>query len=38
MAGQSVGLVDRILPVREALAVLVRDAEQELEKIRERMK
>ena len=38
MAGQSVGLVDRVLPVGEALAVLVRDAERELAKIRERLK
>jgi len=37
MAGQSVGLVDRILPVRDALGILVRDAEQELQKIRQRL-
>ncbi len=38
MAGQSVGLVDKILPVGEALAVLLKDAEQQLKKIRQRLK
>ncbi len=38
MAGQSVGLVDKILPVREALALLLKEAEREFDKIRERLK
>jgi enoyl-[acyl-carrier protein] reductase II len=37
MAGQSVGLVDRIRPLREALSVLVADAEAELARVRERL-
>lgn len=37
MAGQSVGLVDRIRPLKEALSVLVRDAEAELVRVRERL-
>lgn len=38
MAGQSVGLVDQILPVRDALAILVQDAERELQKILARLR
>jgi len=34
MAGQSVGLVDEILPVREIIGELVGDAEEELERVR----
>jgi hypothetical protein len=34
MAGQSVGLVDRVLPVRELLAELLRDTEAELQRVR----
>ncbi|HEX2694656.1 MAG TPA: nitronate monooxygenase [Acidobacteriota bacterium] len=37
MAGQSVGLVDRVRPLREALSVLVADAEAELARVRERL-
>jgi enoyl-[acyl-carrier protein] reductase II len=37
MAGQSVGLVSRVRPMREAIDVLVRDAEAELAKIRHKM-
>lgn len=37
MAGQSVGLVDRVRPLREALAVLVSDAEAELARVRKRL-
>jgi len=33
MAGQSVGLVDRIWPLKEALAYLVQDAEKELNRL-----
>jgi enoyl-[acyl-carrier protein] reductase II len=36
MAGQSVGLVDKIRPLRDALHLLIDDAELELEKIRVR--
>lgn len=35
MAGQSVGLVDRIMPVREIIDELVTDIEQELQRMRE---
>jgi len=35
MAGQSVGLVNQIRPLKEALAFLIRDAESELERVRE---
>lgn len=34
MAGQSVGLVDEILPLKKALAKLIREAEEVLEKIK----
>ena len=34
MAGQSVGLVDRIMPVREIMDELVGDAEQELQRLK----
>ena len=34
MAGQSVGLVDRIMPVQEIMDELVGDAEKELQRIR----
>ncbi len=37
MAGQSVGLVDRVRPLREALSVLVDDAEAELARVRKRL-
>ena len=37
MAGQSVGLVDRIRPLREAVAALVAEAEAELVRVRERL-
>ena len=37
MAGQSVGLVDRIRPLREALAALVAGAEAELVRVRARL-
>lgn len=37
MAGQSVGLVDRVRPLREALSVLVADAEAELVRVRRRL-
>jgi enoyl-[acyl-carrier protein] reductase II len=36
MAGQSVGLVNEIRPLRDALHLLIDDAEEELEKVRER--
>ena len=35
MAGQSVGLADKILPIREILAELIRDAETELQRLHE---
>jgi enoyl-[acyl-carrier protein] reductase II len=38
MAGQSVGLMDKILPLKEALSILVEEAEQELVHIREKCK
>jgi len=37
MAGQSVGLVDRVRPLKEALGVIVADAEAELGRVRERL-
>jgi len=37
MAGQSVGLVDRVRPLREAITVLVADAEAELARVLERL-
>lgn len=37
MAGQSVGLVNRIQPLKEVIEELVREAEEELEKIQKRM-
>jgi len=37
MAGQSVGLVDRILPLREALAFLVEGAEKELDRVKDKI-
>jgi len=37
MSGQSVGLVDRVRPLREALDLLVGDAEKELDKVRARL-
>jgi enoyl-[acyl-carrier protein] reductase II len=37
MAGQSVGLVDRVRPLREALSVLVADAEAELVRVLRRL-
>jgi enoyl-[acyl-carrier protein] reductase II len=36
MAGQSVGLVDKIRPLKDAIQLLIDDAETELEKARER--
>ena len=38
MAGQSVGLVDRILPMKQALKELIEGAESELEKIKKKMR
>ena len=37
MAGQSVGLISDILPMREIVQRLVREAEEELQRIRERV-
>jgi enoyl-[acyl-carrier protein] reductase II len=37
MAGQSVGLVDRVRPLKDALAVLVEGAEKELARVRGRL-
>jgi enoyl-[acyl-carrier protein] reductase II len=37
MAGQSVGLVSRIRPLNEALAILVAEAESELSRVRRRL-
>jgi len=37
MAGQSVGLVDRIQPLEEIVGELVRDAQQELDRIHKRL-
>jgi len=37
MAGQSVGLIHDILPMRDLLATLVRDADDELVRVRERL-
>lgn len=37
MAGQSVGLVDRIQPLQEVIEELLRDAEEELEKIHKKL-
>ena len=36
MAGQSVGLVDQIRPLKDAIHLLIEDAEAELEKVKER--
>ncbi|NOR12430.1 MAG: hypothetical protein GQ545_04170, partial [Candidatus Aminicenantes bacterium] len=36
MAGQSVGLVDQIRPLKDAIQLLIEDAEAELEKVKER--
>jgi len=36
MAGQSVGLVDQVRPLKGAIHLLIDDAEAELEKVRER--
>jgi enoyl-[acyl-carrier protein] reductase II len=38
MAGQSVGLVDKIIPVRDILEELVRDTEAELQRVRHTLK
>jgi enoyl-[acyl-carrier protein] reductase II len=38
MAGQSVGLVNKILPLKEALVCLIKDAEEELRNIKEKFK
>jgi len=38
MAGQSVGLVDRVRPLKEALSVLVDGAEAELGRVREKLR
>ena len=38
MAGQSVGLVDKIMPVRDILEELVRDTEAELQRVRHTLK
>jgi enoyl-[acyl-carrier protein] reductase II len=37
MAGQSVGLVDRIMPVAKILGGLVRETEAELQRVREEL-
>ena len=37
MAGQSVGLVDKIQPMKEIFAELIRDAEAELEAVKARL-
>jgi hypothetical protein len=34
MAGQSVGLVDQVLPLKQALGELIHEAEEALEKIK----
>jgi enoyl-[acyl-carrier protein] reductase II len=36
MAGQSVGLVDQIRPLKDAIQLLIEDAEAELEKVKKR--
>lgn len=38
MAGQSVGLVNKILPLKETLVCLIKDAEEELRNIKEKFK
>jgi hypothetical protein len=38
MAGQSVGLVDKIMPVADILKELVRDTEAELRRVRDALK
>ncbi len=35
MAGQSVGLADKVMPIRDIIAELVEDAETELQKLHE---
>ncbi len=38
MAGQSVGLVDKIMPVADILEELVRDTETELQRVQDALK
>ncbi|MBN1826405.1 MAG: nitronate monooxygenase [Candidatus Eisenbacteria bacterium] len=38
MAGQSVGLVDRVRPVREILKILIEETERELRRVRETLR
>ena len=37
MAGQSVGLVDKVIPIRELLDELLRDADRELVEIKRKL-
>lgn len=38
MAGQSVGLIDQVRPLKDALADLIKEVEEELERIKEKIK
>jgi enoyl-[acyl-carrier protein] reductase II len=38
MAGQSVGLIDQVRPLKDALADLIKEAEEELERVKEQIK
>lgn len=38
MAGQSVGLIDQVRPLKDALADLIKEAEEELERVKEKIK
>jgi enoyl-[acyl-carrier protein] reductase II len=38
MAGQSVGLIDQVRPLKDALADLIEEAEEELERVKEKTK
>jgi enoyl-[acyl-carrier protein] reductase II len=38
MAGQSVGLIDQVRPLKDALADLIKEAEDELERVKEKTK
>ena len=37
MAGQSVGLVDKVVPIRDLVTELLTDAEKELEQVRSKL-
>ena len=37
MAGQSVGLVDKVVPIRDLVSELLTDAEKELEQVRSKL-